>query len=1042
MISGVLIFQLSRGPISLSFLTPLVERALSSDSKNTHVRLHDTVLTWENEARALDIRATGLQFLDGADRVRATIPEMTVKFSARALLRGLVAPTSLELFGPRVKIVRSATGELSVDFGGDAVPGEDAAPEEDVGSPVGLVRELLGAPDRSLASGYLSGVAVRSAFVEIEDHMTGRRVLASNTNILLERDEDGIRADGSVTLGEGEDAVHLGLSGAYRTSSRSGDVGIVFSDVEPSSFVQFDPALAPLGRLDARVDGTITLAIDEDFRSIVGSLDLRAAAGAIDADPLYETPVTFDSISVRLNLEQASETATLESLEVVLGQTTIALTGEAKRVDGAWVTSANAELRDLPVNDIGRYWPLAAEPNAREWVTENIRDGHVDVITAQARATIPEQDPEAFSLDDVGAEIRFRDTTVHYLRPMEPITDGVGVARINGHEAVIDVVQGRLRDIVAEKGRIVIGGLDGPSKGETIKIEATVAGPVRDALEVLDSEPLGFISGFGIDPKQTTGTQRTNVVFAFPLLNEIKVDEIAVATSSRLVDFSAEEAAFGLPIAKGNLDLEVNPDGLEARGTAEIGQIPIGLTWIERFSDDGELRTRYEVRTALDEVALEKLEFDATPYLTGSIGVGLTYSVGWDDVSAGAAEIDLKETALSLDPFGWTKEVGVPGRAFLRFHSSEDGLLSVPEFEVEADDLRLKGAAHFRIGEDTFDLRDVQFSQLKFGENDVVAAIDLPENGAPAISLGGNSVDLRPVMELVFGDDESGENEEDDNAPALRIVVSEQTPIGSVRLGEETSLLGAHGTLVSDGTNWSPVILRGKLSNAGNLFVRIEPEGDLRRVLIETDDAGGLLNALDWVNTIKTGEMRVRGTFQGSGDDEVFAGQVDAQGFVLTEEPFAAQILALASFSGIADVLGGEGITFRRAEIPLRMTKDEIIIKDAKARGAEIGIITSGKIDRNAETLSLEGEVAPAYTLNSLLANIPLIGQVLSGGSEGIFAATFKASGTLDDPKVSVNPLSVLTPGIIRRLLSGFKSDATTEGGSALPDPEAPEVAQ
>ena len=297
-------------------------------------------------------------------------------------------------------------------------------------------------------------------------------------------------------------------------------------------------------------------------------------------------------------------------------------------------------------------------------------------------------------------------------------------------------------------------------------------------------------------------------------------------------------------------------------------------------------------------------------------------------------------------------------------------------------------------------------------------------------------------MELVFGDEADAENEEDGSAPAMRIVVSEKTPIGSIRLGAETRLQGAYGTLVSDGVNWSPVLLRGKLSNAGNMFVQIEPEGDLRRVLIETDDAGGLLNALDWVNTIKTGELRVRGTFAGTGDEEVFSGQVDAQGFVLTEEPFAAQILALASFSGIAYVLGGEGITFRRAEVPFQMTKDEIVIKDAKARGAEIGIITSGKIDRNAETLSLEGEVAPAYTLNSLLANIPLIGQVLSGGSEGIFAATFAATGPLSDPQVSVNPLSVLTPGIVRRLLSGFEGDALGETEPALPVPVAPEISQ
>jgi hypothetical protein len=43
---------------------------------------------------------------------------------------------------------------------------------------------------------------------------------------------------------------------------------------------------------------------------------------------------------------------------------------------------------------------------------------------------------------------------------------------------------------------------------------------------------------------------------------------------------------------------------------------------------------------------------------------------------------------------------------------------------------------------------------------------------------------------------------------------------------------------------------------------------------------------------------------------------------------------------------------------------------------------------------------------------------------------------------VSVNPLSVLTPGIVRRLLSGFEGDALGETEPALPVPVAPEISQ
>jgi hypothetical protein len=1033
MVSGVLVFQLSRGPISLGFLTPLIEQALSSEAEGSQLQLHDTVLTWEEEERALDIRATGLQFLDSAGQVQATIPEMTIKFSARALLRGLIAPTSLELFGPRLRVVRDTAGDINLDFGGSS------ATRQGGGAPVGLITELLRAPDPDLASGYLTRIAVRNAYVEFEDRLSGHQLLAPNTDVVLERDFDGIHGDGSILLGGGESAIQLGVSGNYRIRSQSGDIGFVFSDIDPATLVPFDAALEPLARLQARLDGTLTLALDEALRDISGSLDLEVSAGAVDATPVYEAPLLFEGAALRLNFEQATETVTLEAFDVVLGETTLSLSGAASRTGDSWVTALDATLRSLPVNDIALFWPPEIEPNAREWITENVRDGQVEEMTARARATVPESDPASFVLDDVGAEIRFEGTTVHYLRPMEPVTDGIGVARITASEVVIDVTQARLRDVVAENGRVVIGGLDGPSKGETITIEVTAAGPVRDTLEVLDTEPLGFVSGFGIDPTRTTGRQRTNAVFAFPLLDAITVDEIAVAISSRLTDFSAEEAAFGFPITNGNLDLVVNREGLEATGTADINDIPIGLTWVERFNKDGEVRTRYEVRTNLGEAARERLGFETAPYLTGPFGLGLTYSEGWDGVGAGAAELDLTESAVSLDPFGWTKAPGVAGRGFMRFHARNDGFVSVTEFDVSAADLELTGAARFQTSDGGVELRDMQFSKLVFGDNDLVAAVDMSQDGVPAITLAGASIDLRPLLVDLFSDDQ---DDAEGTTPALRIVVSEQAPLNSVRLGQETSLLGAHGWLINDGQDWADVLLRGQLSNAGNVYVRIEPEENLRRLLIETDDGGGLLSALDWVDTIRDGEMRVRGTFEGTGDTEVLSGQVDAQGFVLTEEPFAAKVLALASFSGIADVLGGQGITFRRAEIPFRMTNREIVIKDAKARGAEIGIIASGTVNRDADILDMEGEMAPAYTLNSLLANIPLIGQVLSGGSEGIFAATFSATGPLENPEVSVNSLSVLTPGIIRQLLSGFGNENEAGTQPQVPEPLEPEIAR
>jgi hypothetical protein len=51
-----------------------------------------------------------------------------------------------------------------------------------------------------------------------------------------------------------------------------------------------------------------------------------------------------------------------------------------------------------------------------------------------------------------------------------------------------------------------------------------------------------------------------------------------------------------------------------------------------------------------------------------------------------------------------------------------------------------------------------------------------------------------------------------------------------------------------------------------------------------------------------------------------------------------------------------------------------------------------------------------------VIGNIPIIGQILTGG-DALLAATYTISGDPDDPSVGVNPLSVLAPGIIRKML-------------------------
>ena len=69
----------------------------------------------------------------------------------------------------------------------------------------------------------------------------------------------------------------------------------------------------------------------------------------------------------------------------------------------------------------------------------------------------------------------------------------------------------------------------------------------------------------------------------------------------------------------------------------------------------------------------------------------------------------------------------------------------------------------------------------------------------------------------------------------------------------------------------------------------------------------------------------------------------------------------------------------------------------------------------------MTGTIVPAYFFNAMLGQLPLVGRLFSpekGG--GVFAARFGLDGSIEDPTITINPVSVLTPGFLREIFSVF----------------------
>jgi len=152
--------------------------------------------------------------------------------------------------------------------------------------------------------------------------------------------------------------------------------------------------------------------------------------------------------------------------------------------------------------------------------------------------------------------------------------------------------------------------------------------------------------------------------------------------------------------------------------------------------------------------------------------------------------------------------------------------------------------------------------------------------------------------------------------------------------------------------------------------------------------------------------------------DNDFIGHAKIRDFSIKNTPLLAKLLTVASFSGILDLLRGEGIYFSHFDAPFEYTNKTLKIKEAKMFGNVIGFTTNGSYNVSSEQLNLKGIISPAYSLNSFIGKIPFVGSVLAGKDGTVIAANYTIDGSLSDPQIAINPLSMFSPNSLKDLLS------------------------
>ena len=236
------------------------------------------------------------------------------------------------------------------------------------------------------------------------------------------------------------------------------------------------------------------------------------------------------------------------------------------------------------------------------------------------------------------------------------------------------------------------------------------------------------------------------------------------------------------------------------------------------------------------------------------------------------------------------------------------------------------------------------------------------------------------------------------------------------------SIYFGHTFIESEIKNNQLIKFKGNISDNKSIYIRfaniMDKQSELNKINIEFDDFGKFLNKSSISESFIEGEGTATLYFK---ELNLLSGKLEITDSSIKNSSFLARLLQLASFTGLLEILTNEGIPFDRIIVNFTNKNSIINIEEAKFQGFSLGGNLKGVTELDKQKINLEGIIVPAYAINALLNKIPLIGQVITGiEGDGLIGVNFKVTGTYDEPNYNVNPLSILTPGILRSIFESF----------------------
>jgi hypothetical protein len=820
--------------------------------------------------------------------------------------------------------------------------------------------------------------------------------------------------------------------GSAEFTAAAGEVGFPGFIAEPLSIeeglvrLDFDPATGGV------IIGDSTLLVSGSQAELAGRIDpVRQADGRLtalkiainarnlnlDKQGTVKDAVAIDKVEFKGTASIHDARLDVEDVIIMSGDAGVRVRGSFTGGDRSVGIRVAGRIRDLPAAILKKLWPPIISPKTRKWVTENIKGGRITTgeftVDLPVNALADGLKNKVLPNESIAVRFSLADVETSYFQDLPFITDASGEGRLKGNEFLLTLEQGKVtlpsgRAIALKNGRMTMTSLLAPITPAVIQVQGTSG--VQAILEYMNLPALKLMSKNGVNIPKVDGEATVSLSLDLPLRKDtanVSAKEVAVKVTAKAAirNASVKNALEGVDLTDGKLEFTIADGVIKTQGPVKLNGIPAKLSWSREPGPDGEQTATIE--TELDGKARDAIGAKVNDFVRGPVKVKVVISRLGGDERKVTVDADLSKAELHIDSIEWWRPPASKTRASFVYVGKEGKAATISDLVIEGDGILLRG--DIEIGKDG-GLVEANLPIVQLNEENSFGIVMKDGGKARTIAVTGKSFDARALIRSLFANRGGAGTDKD-----VDTILSVDAAIDRVYAHRGEVITGVSGNLVIHRGAVQRANMNGTFVSGQPIVIRIEPSDDGGRLLrIGGRDAGAALRAANLYSKVAGGQIDFSANLGRAGEAAVREGRLTLRDFEVRDEAALAELDRKGKPKKTGPRRGG--VAFSRLTLPFTADNRFIRIGDTLVKGPELGATAQGLIRKADGAIDIDGTIIPVYALNAAIGEIPLIGDILTGGKgEGIFGVTYALGGTMAEPRFQVNPVSAIAPGILRK---------------------------